>query len=237
VFIEEIFMCFSENASFGLSAVLAGTGVYCVKSALTKNRAFLCLAVIPLIFSIQQFAEGAVWRGLANHDTQSTRVAALVFLAFALAFWPFWIPLCGFILEPRGKKKWLLGCFALMGLGGGLALFVPLLANSEILELIPMNHSLHYDIQSSPVFLWLPSVWCDALYVAMVAVPPMVSRTNGFFLFSIGLVVAAAVSHVFFWYATASVWCFFAAMLSVQLCLSFRGLPMPPQKDLTVFES
>jgi hypothetical protein len=225
-FFEEISMCFSAEASFGLSAMLLPAGIYCVKSALAKNRAFLCLAVIPWIFGVQQFAEGVVWMGLRRHDAQLTRAASLVFLAFAFALWPFWIPLCAFILEPNAKKKWLLGWLALVGLTGGLVLYFGAVLNSEVLQTRQVNHSIDYDIGPSPVFPWMPlGIW-QLLYVVVVAVPPLMSRTNGFFLFSVAIVLSAAVSHSVFWYASASVWCFFAATLSLYLCVSFHGLPV-----------
>jgi hypothetical protein len=41
----------------------------------------------------------------------------------------------------------------------------------------------------------------------------------------VAIVLSASVSHVFFWYASASVWCFFAALLSIYLCFSFHGIP------------
>jgi hypothetical protein len=219
-------MCFSAEASFGLSAVLLPASVYCVHSALTKNQAFLCVAVIPLIFSIQQFAEGVVWTALGQQDAQLVRMASLVFLTFALAFWPFWIPMCGFLLTPGGATKWTLGGLALLGLIGGLAMFLPLALNPDFLETRPMHHSLYYDMRKSPVFEWLPLGWWEIMYVAVVAATPIMSRTTGFFLFGVALVLSAAVSHIFFWYASASVWCFFAAMLSLYLCFAFRGMPL-----------
>ena len=217
---------FQSEASFGMSAVLLPAGVYCVNSAFAKNRAFLCLAVIPLIFSVQQFAEGMVWTALGQQNAQFVRIASLVFLTFALAFWPFWIPLCGFLLTPDGGTKWTLGCVTVLGLIGGLALFLPLALNPDFLETRPMHHSLYYDMRKSPVFQWMPLVWWEILYVAVVAAIPMMSRTSGFFLFGVALVLSAAVSHIFYWYASASVWCFFAAMLSLYLCFAFRGMPL-----------
>jgi Family of unknown function (DUF6629) len=218
-------MCFSAEASFGMSAVLLPAGVYCVMTAAGRNRAFLCLAIIPIIFGVQQFAEGVVWIGLGQDDGKVVRAASVVFLAFALAFWPFWIPFSAFLLEPGTKKKCVLGCFAALGLIGGLVMFVPLTLNSQFLETRPIHHSLYYDMTQAPAFQWLPMIWWEIAYVAIVAVPPMLSRTTGFFFFSIGIVISASLTHVFFWYASASVWCFFAAVLSLYLCFCLHGLP------------
>lgn len=218
-------MCFSAEASFGMSVVLAPAGIYCVRTALVKNRAFLCLAVIPLVFSVQQFTEGLVWMGIEQKNDPLTRRASLIFLAFALAFWPFWIPLCGFLLEPEGKRKWIQGAAALLGLSGGLVLFVPLAWNPAYLTVRSPHHSVFYDLSALPILAWIPMEVCELLYLAVVALPPLLSRTTGFFLFSIAIVISAVISHAFFWYASASVWCFFAAVLSLYLCISFHGMP------------
>ena len=156
VSIEEWSMCFSAEASFGMSAVLLPAGAYCVQSAPVKNRTLLCLAVIPVIFGIQQLAEGLVWLGLAHEDAELTHRASVVFLAFAFAIWPFWIPLCGFLLEPRGIRKWLLGSFAVIGLLGGLTLFLEPALNPELLVTRQVHHSIAYEIRRSPAFPQLP---------------------------------------------------------------------------------
>ena len=218
-------MCFSAPASFGLSAVLLPTGVYCMHVALASNRMRLFLAVIPLIFSVQQFCEGLVWTGLDHADPDLARNAALVFLYFALAFWPFWIPFCAFFLEPPGAKKWLLGGITLAGLFIGAMLYVPVLLDPALVMPRAAHHSIYYDISGSSAFRLMAFEWWQFLYVIVVASPPIVAPSRGFFIFGIAIVVSAAVSHVFFWYASASVWCFFAAILSLYLCFSFYRLP------------
>jgi hypothetical protein len=73
-------MCFSAEASFGLSVALLSGGVYCVKNAFSKNRLLLPVAIIPLLFAIQQFSEGWVWIGLRWENSALVRIFALVFL-------------------------------------------------------------------------------------------------------------------------------------------------------------
>jgi hypothetical protein len=218
-------MCFSAQASFGLSAILLPAGVYCIHRAIATKRMRLFLAVIPLIFSVQQFCEGLVWTGLDHGNPELARNAAMVFLYFALAFWPFWIPFCAFVLEPPSTKKWILGGITLAGLFIGAMLYVPVLMDPTLLEPQPLNHSIHYDIGGSAAFRLMAFEWWQLMYVIVVASPPIVAPSRGFFIFGIAIVVTAAVSHVFCWYASASVWCFFAAILSIYLCFSFYRLP------------
>jgi hypothetical protein len=185
------------------------------------------VATIPLIFGVQQFCEGWVWIGIGSKDIHLTRASAMVYLAFALVFWPFWISFTGFLLEPGGKRKWLLGLIACVGLLGGLILYLPLAWSPELLTpTAAHHHSIHYEMERSPPLRWMSfSAW-QGLYVIVVAAPPLLSPSWGFVLFGVAIVLSSAASHVFFGNAAPSVWCFFAAALSAFLCFSFWTMPI-----------
>ena len=53
-------MCFSATGSFSVAAVLGGLGT--VSFAQKKADAHRVLAATPLLFAVQQMAEGMVWR-------------------------------------------------------------------------------------------------------------------------------------------------------------------------------
>src|SRR5262245_42346639 len=80
-------MCFCASASFGLGATLLPAGAYCVAEAARKDRAYLALGAIPLVFAAQQLSEGFVWLGLAEGPSRAGHAAVLTFLFFALVFW------------------------------------------------------------------------------------------------------------------------------------------------------
>jgi hypothetical protein len=63
-------MCFSAEASFAAGAALLPAGAYCTSVAARKRPPYLPLAVIPVVFSFQQFAEGLVWVGLAQQEPE-----------------------------------------------------------------------------------------------------------------------------------------------------------------------
>src|SRR3954465_12212799 len=109
-------MCFTAEASFGASAVLLPTGLSCIRAAARRRPAYLPLAVIPVFFSLQQFAEGLVWGGLSQDNPALVLVASLAFLFFALVFWPCWLPLCVAFAESRRKVKQILAAGAILGL-------------------------------------------------------------------------------------------------------------------------
>ena len=224
-------MCVSAEVSFGLSAVLFPAGAYCVRSALRKKRKLLGLAIIPLVFSVQQFSEGVVWNGLNRDNLDAAQYASFVFLYVALAFWPFWVPTCAFLSEPNSWRKWVSGGIALLGLAEGLMLYLPVVLNPEVLVLRVRHHSIFYDVTQSAAFEVMPKIGWQLLYAAIVGIPMLIAPKQGFLLLGIALVAAAVVSQVFFWYAFTSVWCFLAAILSLYLCISFRQLPAVSQLD------
>lgn len=217
-------MCFSAEASFGLSVALVSSGVYCVKSALSKNRLLLPVAIIPFLFAIQQFSEGWVWLGLRWDDSELVKISALVFLFFAIVFWPFWIPLCAFVTG-NWKQKILFGFLSALGLVIGFGVYIPLLISDEMPVADVINHAVHYDIARSIIFQFVPVILWEATYIVIIASPLLFTDNMKLIYLGIAIVLSAAISYVIFWFAFASIWCFFAALLSLYLCVFFGSLP------------
>ena len=217
-------MCFSAEASFGLSVALLSGGVYCVKNALSKNRLLLPVAIIPILFAVQQFSEGWVWIGLRWENAALVRMFALVFLAFAIVFWPFRVPFCAFVTGKR-KEKIIFGFLSVLGLVIGLGVYVPLFISVDSPVADVINHAIHYNVSGSTTFQFVPVLLWEAMYIAIIASPLFASNSRKILYLGIAIVLSAAVSYLIFWFAFTSVWCFFAALLSLYLCIVFRNLP------------
>ena len=217
-------MCFSAEASFGLSVALLSGGVYCVKNALSKNRLLLPVAIIPILFAVQQFSEGWVWIGLRWENAALVRMFALVFLAFAIVFWPFWVPFCAIVTGKR-KEKIIFGFLSVLGLVIGLGVYVPLFISVDSPVADVINHAIHYNVSGSTTFQFVPVLLWEAMYIAIIASPLFASNSRKILYLGIAIVLSAAVSYLIFWFAFTSVWCFFAALLSLYLCIVFRNLP------------
>jgi hypothetical protein len=218
-------MCFSAEASFAVGGILVPTGVYCVQTVWTKNPRLIPIALIPLAFAVQQIAEGFVWTGLRHQDAALARSASLVFLFFALAFWPFWFAFLNAILETRpGRKRLFIGLSVLTSAWFWI-LFYPLLVNPEILSIESVHHSLQYRYSELPVRQYIPRPALIALYILSIAVPMMLGQ-NVFGKFPLVFFLGSAVvAAVVFHYAFISVWCFFAAVLTTYLCVVFYRVP------------
>jgi hypothetical protein len=218
-------MCYSAEVSFGLSLGLLPAGIYCVKSAVAKNLLLVPVGIIPILFGFQQICEGFAWTGLARGDLELVKWASMLFLFFAIALWPFWVPFCYYFTEKGGRKKAIYGVLAVLGSIVGLSVYLPLVINAEFPLANVEHHSIHYDIARSPAFEYFPlSLWL-VVYVFVVCSPLLSSVNRRLLFLGIAVVLSAAISYVVFWQTFVSVWCFFAAALSLYLCVYFRNLP------------
>jgi hypothetical protein len=221
-------MCFSAESSFAASGVLLLSGAYCLRVTVPDRPACVPLALIPVIFGVQQAAEGLVWVGLAREDPDLIQRSALTFLCTAICFWPFWIPLSAAFLEARRWARTVLVLVAAVGLAFGIGLCAPFVASPDrYLEVGVAYHSIQYRFTGLPAFTAVPRVWWHAAYLMIVFSPFLVSPDRNFTWYCVLLGLSAAISHLVFWYAFLSVWCFFAALLSLQLCYTLTYLDKP----------
>jgi len=219
-------MCFSAPASFAASAVLLPAGAFCLWSAVRKRPSYLPLAAVPLAFGGQQASEGVVWLALDWGEAGLVRSASLAFLFFALAFWPFWIPLQAAAAEPVPRRRWALAALAGANTVWFWLLYYPLAADPEsLLHTQVVHHSIDYAYPDLAVYQYVPRPLLRLLYVLAVATPLLIASSSWGRLPGLGLAASAALAALAFGYAFVSVWCFFAAVLAVYLCAVFRSLP------------
>lgn len=209
-------MCFSAPVSFAVSAVLIPIGVLTVNFALQNDRRFLALAAFPLLFGIQQAFEGWLWLALGSGTGADLRAAALGFLFFAYLLWPFLVPLAADRVESKPERRRIFRGFALVGLLFGLSLYVPLLLRSDWLVISISAQSILYE----PVLIYDGYVSRTAVrvfYALIVATPLLFSTVASLRLFGVLILASVAISALFFLYAFVSIWCFFAALLSIYI--------------------
>jgi hypothetical protein len=219
-------VCFSAEASFIAGAALVPAGIYCLWSAALKKPSYLCLAAVPLCFGIQQISEGFVWHALAHGDAGQTRAASLVFLFFALAFWPFWFPLLTAVMEPCAKRKWIFVILSVLAIGWFWVLYYPLVVGPEsLLRIESVHHSIQYEYPDLAIYTYVSKPRLRLLYFFSIALPPMLSSETWGRIPGLVLGVSALLAVFLFDYAFVSVWCFFAAVLSIYCCVVFYRLP------------
>jgi hypothetical protein len=88
-------MCFSAEASFAASGVLAASSV--AISRIPKERSSIPLSLFPAIFAAHQFAEGVLW---LHHDgvlPDAYKVGALyAYVLIAYVLWPILVPFAAY---------------------------------------------------------------------------------------------------------------------------------------------
>jgi hypothetical protein len=207
-------MCFSATASLESAAVLGGVAAVALARNQGKTR---MLALMPLLFAAQQLSEGVVWLTIGSEPERSAQTAAVnLFLGFALVLWPPWLPLALWRLEDHPARRKLLGALA----GAGLA--VAAVGATVLIALRPhaqvAGHSIHY-VYGLPGGRWthLPYL---ALYVLATVVPFFVATLPLGRTIGVVLVVALAATVAMQKGALTSLWCFFAAIISVLVVMA-----------------
>jgi hypothetical protein len=205
-------MCFSAEASFAASGVLAAGSV--AISRIPKERSSIPLSTFPAIFAAHQFVEGILW---LNHDGvlpdayKTGAVYGYVLVAYVL--WPIFVPFAVYLTETERRRRLIMLLCQAVGLGVGTWI---LIGNVGIpLDVSADCCSLSYHV-NAPDLLIVP-------YLLAVSVPFLVSSQSGLRLFGLALAASCAAAAVLASAATfPSVWCFFAAVLSAGLYLHFH---------------
>lgn len=201
-------MCFSAGASFIAGTVLGVAGIVAIKKA--KGTSFLTLACIPLLFSIQQMTEGFVWLTFTNSFfLVGHRFFVYTFLTFALFVWPTMLPLSVFLIEENKKRRKIL--FGILLFGIALSLFMLYcLVFQNISANIKFLH-IYYDVDYS---VELP-VFKNVVYIIPTVIPPFVSSMKKMKIFGGTIVLSFLITSLLFNENVVSVWCFFAAIISI----------------------
>ncbi len=217
-------MCFSATASFTASASLLVAGLYAIKVAWIKSLRLLPLAAIPLGFSIQQGLEGVVWLNLGGQSAAMVRLGAMGFFCFSHGIWPAWPALAIFFQEDWPWVKKILLAMFLFGCLFGLSLYGPFWLYPEWLSVAVQHGSIQY--QTQLVYDWIvPRDLTRLIYLLMVVGPVCLSKLPQLKVLGGLVALSMGITFWFFNYAFVSVWCFFAAVISLYLISVVHGAP------------
>ena len=219
-------MCFCAEASFGVAIALLPTGGYCMEAAWRKDRRYLFLAVIPILFGLQQLFEGVVWVELPRQNLEMVQAASLMYLFFGIAVWPVWVPFAVAAVEGPGWKRRALVALGLLGSLFGIIYYFPLLGGGMPATSV-VGHSIRYDFSAVPATDMVPQWVWPVLYLGSVAGPLMVSRDRRLRVLGVAVILSAFLTSVVYYSVFASVWCFFAAALSGYITHVLGQLPGP----------
>ena len=204
-------MCFSANASFAASLIIGALGTVAVKN--TKTIPQLLFASIPIIFSLQQLSEGLLWLSYSKSDLEPWRFFfTYTYLIFAMALWPLWLPLSIRLLEKDKQRKKMLTILAVVGaLVSALVFCIMLLYPIKV---IPADHHLHYQF-GLPASVKILIGTFTVLYIVATITPSFISSFKRMKWLGIVFMATYLLTLAIFPGAVISVWCYFAALLSL----------------------
>lgn len=199
-------------ANFTLAGVLIFIGILTLRKVSAPRE--LVFASLPLLFGLHQFVQGIVWLGLYHVGSQETlKIASTIFVFYAQAALPFWVPLAIWLIEPSGPKKTIIGLLVVAG--GLLAAYVSWGLYTTPTQVYIKGYSLVYDNPTSN------QLWVAGLYILTTCGSLILSRSVSIQIFGwlnlIGLTLVFIIAH----YSFTALWCLYAAAISGILYLHF----------------
>ena len=206
-------MCFSATANFVGSTVLGAIGVATITEV--KHRRELLFASLPCLFALHQFIEGFVWLGLDHKlSPPVTHNAGAAYVLYAQALLPFLLPLSVLLLEPTPARRRRMLPFSILGAALGLYILWGLAA-----------YPLQIYVQQNSIVYWNPMTVTTLIAVLYVIATCGSLFFSGFrdlvtlaWLNLAGLLVVMEIRR----FAFTSVWCAYAAAVSVIIYFFFH---------------
>lgn len=206
-------MCFSATASFTAGTLLLGVGALTMRKARQpRERPF---AAIPLLFAVQQLTEGLLWLGFGWDTPTLNAVLTQLYSLFSHVLWPVYVPLAAWLLEPPGPRRRALRMVWAGGIAVGAYLLYNMFANPIVAR--PVGNHIDYD---SPHFYVAVVI---TLYLTATTASMLLSSHRVMKLFGVLALAGALAAYLFYARWFISVWCFFAAVLSLVVYLHFSG--------------
>lgn len=206
-------MCFSPTASFVAAGVIATIGVATLRHV--REPRTLLFAAVPLLFAFHQFTEGLVWLGLDGTISQvALHRASFLFTIYAQGLLPTLMPAAVALMEPPGRRRTaIVGLTAIGAVASAWDLWGLLFYPSRVF----IDHAAIAYRNPLTGNLFISLLYILATCGALLLSSHRVVRWYGV-LNVIGLTVVQMVRE----YAFASIWCFYAASLSVMIYWQFR---------------
>ncbi len=206
-------MCFSPEAHFTASVLVGAVGVETLRRV--RERRELIVGALPLLFALHQFTEGFVWLGLRGEVSSGLdHAATAIYVIYAYAVLPVIVPVGLYLIEPSDtRRRWVLPFIALGLLVGGYMLWrvtqYPIYAQEQA-------SCIDY-VSNTPL-----ETQTAVAYVIATCAPALLSSRRYLQWFGVvnlaGVAIAFSVREAEF----TSVWCVYAALVSVLILEHFR---------------
>jgi hypothetical protein len=170
-------------------------------------------ASLPLALALHQVVEGFVWTDLDGGAARSTGAAVTIYLLFAWVLLPVLAPLAIMLLEPPGRTRRRIAVFVVLGAIAGLYLLGAVLGGDVF------AHSVEHTIQYGGAGRFADAA--TVLYVVATCGAPLFSGFRAIVWFGVANVAAVAGFVIVQAEGLTSLWCLWAAVVSVLIYVQF----------------
>ncbi|WP_345970477.1 MULTISPECIES: DUF6629 family protein [Sulfurimonas] len=198
--------------NFTLSGALGVIGLLTLRRVSEPKE--VVFASLPLLFALHQFTQGFVWLGMGGLiEPRALEMAESIFIFYAQGLLPFLVPLAIWLLEPSGWYRRVIG--VLLVLGGILAAYTLWGLSVQPTYVTVKHDALAY------VNAWTQKGWINIAYILTTCGPLVLSSSVSVQLF--GWFNLMGLVGITLWkpYAVTSVWCLYAAVVSIMLYFYF----------------
>ncbi|HEY6160248.1 MAG TPA: DUF6629 family protein [Bacteroidia bacterium] len=212
-------MGLNANSCFVLSAVLFAFGSFSLKW--TRTNTHVPFAAMPLILSVQQFAQGWLWLALTQKDESIPGdVSKYIFLVCSQVLWPVWVPFCLRLMERDPKRKRMLNMLCGLGVLTAFALTVRLFFFN--IEPRISDEHIVYDFNTAGTFNWLS----NAMYFIVCTIPFFVSGIKRMGVIGYLQLASFFTTVIFFGERdVVPVWGYFSLLISMMVVMVIISLP------------
>lgn len=188
-----------------------------------RRKVELPYALIPTLFGVQQLIEGALWLTFPIDAPLLNTTLTHIYSLFSHVLWPAYVPVALLLLEATPWRRKVLTAIAVAGaaVAGYLLYF---LVRLPIVAQVSEAHIAYV----SPHFYALASM---GLYLLGTCISSLFSSHRWVRWFGAASLLSFVAAYAFYAAWFISVWCFYAAVLSVIVLLHFRAgrTARPPQ--------
>jgi uncharacterized protein DUF6629 len=207
-------MCFAPQADAAVGVVVVAVGVDALRHVRVEKE--IVLASLPLLFGVHQLAEAFVWWGLEGRVAGVVQAVAIwAYLVFAFALVPILVPLAVGLVERRLGRRRVIAACGVLGAAVAVALAVPMF-RGPVTAVIASRH-IEYHVDALARGGQLTSLYVVATCGALLA-------SSYRDLAALGVANSIAIP-VLVWLTVSgfvSLWCFWAAIVSVVIAFHLR---------------
>jgi Trk-type K+ transport system membrane component len=206
-------MCFSPEADFTASVLVGAVGVETLRRV--RARRELIVGALPLLFALHQLTEAFVWLGLRGEVSGGLgHTATDIYVIYAYAVLPVIVPTGLYLIEPsRRHRRWVLPFIALGLLVGGYMLWQ---VTQYLVYAQEQASCINYST-NTPL-----GTQAAVLYVIATCAPALLSSRRYLQWFGVVNLVGVAIAFTIREAEFTSVWCVYAALVSVLILEHFR---------------